>query len=161
MFAARTALWIAALHSSLFSDMAYRSRWISVLTCPYPDAVLVGLYVVFSAIFPLIIIFSGVHICFYRYVRKMISVFPWMGDLRIFFFYFCGKKKPEPGKLTIFLSGTLMQTCHSSRFLSTNLEVSRFHVWKSQVVVLFRNWKNKKASHFVACPMSPSPQSVG
>ena len=50
-----------------------------------------------------------------------------------FFFLLSWKKKPEPGKLTIFLSGkkwrydpTVLQTCYSSRFFSTNLEASLF-----------------------------------
>ena len=34
---------------------------------------------------------------------------------------------------------------------SRSIRISRFHVWKSQVFVLFPNWKKKKASHFVAC----------
>ena len=57
----------------------------------------------------------------------------------LFFFTFVGKKKPEPGKLTIFLSGknsgmirhycrpaTRRDLIGISRFFSTNLEVSRF-----------------------------------
>ena len=62
------------------------------------------------------------------------------------------------------------QTCHSSRFNRDipifqykfrSIPISRFHVWKSQVFVSFRNWKNKRASHFVAWPLSPNPQSLG
>ena len=72
--------------------------------------------------------------------------------------------------LGICLLVSCIQTCHSSRFnrdipifqyKSRRIPISRFHVWKSRVFVSFRNWKNKRASHFVAWPVSPNPQSLG
>ena len=70
----------------------------------------------------------------------LMNLIPGMGNLRIYpefgifflFFFFCGKK-PEPGKLTIFLSGkkmavwpdTIADLPGMSRFFSTNLEVTR------------------------------------
>ena len=65
---------------------------------------------------------------------------------------------------------TYTQTCHSSRFKvdipifqykSRTIPISRFHVWKSRVFVLFQNWKNQRAFHFVTWPVTSSPQSVG
>ena len=114
----------------------------------------------------------------YWYVKFRDGRPPHLSAIPDFFFLLLWKNKPEPGKLTIFFNRgkkwrydpTLLQTCHSSqfnrisRFFSTNLEVFRFPdstCENSRFLFCFENWKNKKGSHFVACPMSPSPQSVG
>ena len=102
-----------------------------------------------------------------------------MGDLRIyaefriFFFYLCGgKKKPEPGKLTIFIreknSGMMWHYCRLathpdliqiSRFFSTNLEVSWLHVWKSLFFLFcfeIRKIKRRLTLSHVPCLQKPT-----
>ena len=69
---------------------------------------------------------------------------PVLSGIPDYFFFTLVEKKPEPGKLTIFLSekkwqydATLLQTCHSSRFnpdipifqyKSRGILISRFHL---------------------------------
>ena len=51
-----------------------------------------------------------------------------------------------------------------SRFFSTNLGVSRFPdstCENPEFLFRFKIEKNKRASHFVAWPVSPNPQSLG
>ena len=99
-----------------------------------------------------------------KYVEAMIlSLFSGMGHLRIFpefriiFFYLRGKKKLSPASWLFFclgkIGGIIRHYCRpATKYkISRSIRISRFHVWKSQVFVLFRNWKKKKASHFVAC----------
>ena len=104
---------------------------------------------------------------------------PDLSGIPDFFFYFCRKKTTWARQVDyIFIGekngGMIRHYCRPathpdliriSQFFSTNLEVSRFPHSTCEntqfFFVLFRNWKNKKASHVVACPMSPSPQIVG
>ena len=85
-----------------------------------------------------------------------------MGHLRIFpefriFFLPPWKKNLSPASWLFFclgkIGGIIRHYCRpATKYkISRSIRISRFHVWKSQVFVFFRNWKKKKASHFVAC----------
>ena len=85
-----------------------------------------------------------------------LRIFP---EFRIFFFFFTSveKKNLSPASWQFFclgkIGGIIRHYCRPATKckISRSIRISRFHVWKSQVFVLFRNWKKKKASHFVAC----------
>ena len=74
-----------------------------------------------------------------------------------FFFTSVEKKNLSPASWLFFclgkIGGIIQHYCRpATKYkISRSIRISRFHVWKSQVFVLFRNWKKKKASHFVAC----------
>ena len=83
-----------------------------------------------------------------------LRIFP---EFRIFFFTSVEKKNLSPASWLFFclgkIGGIIRHYCRPAfkYKISRSIRISRFHVWKSQDFVLFRNWKKKKASHFVAC----------
>ena len=74
-----------------------------------------------------------------------------------FFFTSVEKKNLSPASWLFFclgkIGGIIRHYCRpATKYkISRSIRISRFHLWKSQIFVLFRNWKKKKASHFVAC----------
>ena len=80
--------------------------------------------------------FSGIPDFFFTSVKKK----TWVRQVD---YFFCLGK----------IGGIIRHYCRpATKYkISRSIRISRFHVWKSQVFVLFRNWKKKKASHFVAC----------
>ena len=110
----------------------------------------------------------GVHIFYLRGIlcRLLITLFQLISFLSMtrdgpppdfsgipdFFFTSVGKKNLSPASWLFFLSIIRHYCRPSTKYkISRSIRISRFHVRKSQVFVLFRNWKKKKASHFVAC----------
>ena len=89
-------------------------------------------------------------------IRDELPLIPFM-EFRIFFLPPWKKNHLSPASWLFFclgkIGGIIRHYCRpATKYkISRSIRISRFHVWKSQVFVLFRNWKKKKASHFVAC----------